>query len=280
MEIAARQATFHDKTPDQLALLTAKLVKASCAASFASLRVARDLQAIVDLNTSALARIQEDLLQVRRATARLDRPFSIMETTDNPELNPHLAGEVPFDDLDRAIVFFNSIERNTALQRYIWVQVKWSPTTFTSQMVRLIFTYNFRTNYYFPGGLRYKGKAYLPEKIKKFLLNVTNYVATKSGGHFDRANVERQLRTLFHSSQVAKEQKKDQERQLALEAQGQKKRAGRKAQLGRQRRESAQPGFHSSAARTAKTSRRKAKTQSRRKAKTKIRLPPTERCFV
>ncbi len=223
MELAARSATFHDKTPEEISLLTAKLAKAACAAAFASLRTIRDLQAIVHLNTTALARIKEELVQVRRSTARLDRPLNIIETMDNPDLNPNLAGNIPFNDAQAMVAFLQSVERSTALQRYIWVQVKWSASTFTSKMVRTLFTYAFRDKYDWPGGLRYKGKEYLPDKIKKFLINVTSFVANKSGGHFDLPNVERQLRTLFQDSQVGREREKDEARQAALDAEKKKR---------------------------------------------------------
>ena len=216
VEIAARHVSFIDKTPEEMALLTAKLVKASCAAAFASLRAVRDLQAVVDLNSSALASLQQDLQQVRRATARLDRPLDVIETTDNPELNPHLAGNIPFNDMQTTVEFLRSTERTTALMRYVWVQVKWSESNFPSDMVRLLFTYDFRTRYDYPGGLQYRERAYLTEKLKNFLINVTSYVARKSGGHFDRAKVERQLRTNFQASQVAKERAKDAQRKVAL----------------------------------------------------------------
>ncbi len=231
MEIAARNTSFHDKTPEEIAILTGKLAKAACVTAFASLRVARDLQVVADINTSALKRIQEELAQVRRATARMDRPLNIMETQDNPELNPHLAGYVPFNDAQTMLHFLRSIERSTALQRYIWVQVKWSPSNFTSKMVRTIFTYAFREKYDWPGGLRYKGKVYLPDKIKTFLINVTSFVANKSGGHFDAAHVDRQLRVLFQDSQVAREMDQDEHRNAAL-AEADREDAARKRSAG------------------------------------------------
>ncbi len=215
-EIATRQATFHDKTQEEVVLLTAKLVKASSAATFASLRSIRDLQSVVDLNSLALAQLQDDLKQVRRATARLDRPLGIVETTDNPNLNPLLAGQIPFNDMQGAVHFLLSTERTTALQRFLWVQIKWSESNFPAEMVRLLFTYDFRERYNWPGDLQYKNQAYLPEKLKQFLVNVIAFVARKSGGHFNRARVERQLRVLFHASQVAKERANDEAKKRAL----------------------------------------------------------------
>ncbi len=255
MEIAARNASFIDKTPEEIAVLTGKLAKAATVSAFASLRAIRDLQAVVDVNTGALHRIQEELGQVRRATARMDRPLSIIETQDNPELNPNLAGNVPFNDADTMLQFLRSVERSTALQRYIWVQVKWSASTFTSKMVRSIFTYAFREKYDWPGGLRYRGKLYLPDKIKRFLLNVTSFVANKSGGHFDIGNAERQLRILFQDSQVTKEINQDNQRQAALRDAA---RADRKRSAGAMEADDEEP-----------TPRKKEKRSSRAKPKHK-----------
>ena len=94
---------------------------------------------------------------MRRVVSKTDvAGVTGQETAYNPNLNPLLAGFIPFDSNDAAEEFLNVPERTVALQRYIANVIKWEQATFARNMVRLILTYQYRYDHAFPAGKFYK----------------------------------------------------------------------------------------------------------------------------
>ncbi len=157
----------------------------------------------IDTHTRSLVLITEYLADLRRVMTKYDRPVHQQELMANPDLNPYLAGYIPFDDPLLTQEFFESQERIYALNRYVTDKIRWDPSTFIPRLVDLICTPSYRIKFSFPGKQTLTSLVYIPQKLADFLIGAAELAAFDQGG-CNPDKVRDQLRVAFQASQVAK----------------------------------------------------------------------------
>ena len=157
----------------------------------------------IDLHTRTLVMLLEATQDLRRVMTKYDRPVHRDELMSNPDLNPYLAGYLPFASQMTVEEFFASKDRNYALQRWVLTKIPWNVNTFVPRMCDLLFTREYRIQYSYPGKQLLDNLAYIPAKLATFLYGVAELAAYDHGGA-DPDKVNDQLRVAFQASQVRK----------------------------------------------------------------------------
>ena len=192
------------ETDRELALIAARNSRISAKAALCNTRGIQLCIQKMDLHSHTLSLILEHLESIRRILTRYDRPeLKQGEIMANPNLNPLLAGYVPFDNQVAVNTFFESEERGVELHRWVLSKMHWDPSSFIPRLCEMVCTREYRIKYSYPGKQLMKNLVYIPERLATFLFGVAQSAAVKFGG-FNPEKAEEQLRVAFQASQVAK----------------------------------------------------------------------------
>ena len=199
------------ETDRELALIAARNSRIAAKAGLCNTRGIQTCLQKIDLQSHTLALALEQLESLRRIVTRYDRPEMRKEQMmANPDLNPYLAGYVPFDNQVSVDKFFESEERTYELQRWLLSKLTWEPSQFIPRLCDLICTREYRIKYSYPGKQLMHKLLYIPQRLATFLFGVAQTASLKFGG-FNPEKAEEQLRVAFQASQVAKRPRLDAE---------------------------------------------------------------------
>ncbi len=189
------------------------------------------IRSVQAAHSKLLRDVMDGLKTIQRQMDSLERQgFFSAEDSLNPDMNPLLgksrtrrfpasllnelllltAGEIPFNEQERVVRFFDDVPRIVALERYILRKVEFSSKGFVLAMVRELCTNEYRVEYAYPVDQYYEQLVYIPERLKRFIVATAQRAADKAKAYLPVKEIDKQAKIAFQPSQVAKEVDKSQ----------------------------------------------------------------------